>query len=159
MKWLLLFLLAATDVQARPIEICFSPTEPCAPKLIELINSAQHSLSVAIYSLTNAQLTDAVIAVYRRGVVVKVVADRGQASSSARRLIAAGVPFKYGNQEGIMHHKYVLVDGHTLETGSYNYSYAAEQRNKENQVYIYDTAVINAFAREFDQMWAEGILP
>jgi len=156
---LLLSLLVSTQLNARPIETCFSPSQQCAPKLISLISSAQHSLSIAIYNITNMQLTDAIIAVHQRGVPVKVVADRGQASFNITKLVNAGVPLKYGNQVGIMHHKFVVIDSSILETGSYNYSYAAESKNQENQVYVYDLDVIASFSNQFSQMWSEGIAP
>jgi len=59
-----------------------------------------------------------------------------------------------------MHHKYMLVDGRWLATGSYNYSDNAEHNTLENCA-IYDAVtypeLVQAFADNFLGMWDTGI--
>jgi phosphatidylserine/phosphatidylglycerophosphate/cardiolipin synthase-like enzyme len=58
-----------------------------------------------------------------------------------------------------MHHKYLIVDGETLATGSYNFSDNAEHNTIENMV-IYRAAafpeLVAAFEANFDDMWVTG---
>ncbi len=58
-----------------------------------------------------------------------------------------------------MHHKYMIIDGHTLYSGSYNWSYNAEYETTEN-VAIYSgasaTALIKSFETNFDQLLSYG---
>ena len=55
-----------------------------------------------------------------------------------------------------MHHKYMIVDGKRLFTGSYNYSDNAEHNTMENVV-IYDAAafpaLVAAFVANFEALW------
>jgi phosphatidylserine/phosphatidylglycerophosphate/cardiolipin synthase-like enzyme len=51
-----------------------------------------------------------------------------------------------------MHHKFMIVDGELVVTGSYNWSTAAEDRNDENFVVIRDKAVVDRFTQEFNRL-------
>jgi phosphatidylserine/phosphatidylglycerophosphate/cardiolipin synthase-like enzyme len=58
-----------------------------------------------------------------------------------------------------MHHKYLVIDGTTLASGSYNLSDNAEHATMENMV-IYDGAeyrdLVQAFEANFESMWQTG---
>lgn len=58
-----------------------------------------------------------------------------------------------------MHHKYVIIDGETVASGSYNYSNNAEHDTMENVV-IYEAAdfpeLVQAFEGNFDSIWPAG---
>jgi phosphatidylserine/phosphatidylglycerophosphate/cardiolipin synthase-like enzyme len=51
-----------------------------------------------------------------------------------------------------MHHKFMIVDGELVVTGSYNWSTAAEDRNDENFVVIRDKEVVDRFTQEFNRL-------
>jgi phosphatidylserine/phosphatidylglycerophosphate/cardiolipin synthase-like enzyme len=79
----------------------------------------------------------------------------------------AGIPvrFKYyayrwdASYAVQMHHKYVVVDGRWLVTGSYNLSDNAEHETMENVVILDGTAypgTVAAFEARFAQMWETG---
>jgi phosphatidylserine/phosphatidylglycerophosphate/cardiolipin synthase-like enzyme len=55
-----------------------------------------------------------------------------------------------------MHHKFMVIDGEIVVTGSYNWSAAAEERNDENLVVIRDRGVAGAFEREFERIWSQS---
>jgi phosphatidylserine/phosphatidylglycerophosphate/cardiolipin synthase-like enzyme len=55
-----------------------------------------------------------------------------------------------------MHHKFAIVDGVTLQTGSFNYTDSATRRNRENQLYLADPAIVREYRKEFDRLWDEG---
>ena len=52
-----------------------------------------------------------------------------------------------------MHNKYVIIDGLTLVTGSYNWSANAEDNNFENAVFIQGGPLIQSFAADFEGIW------
>ena len=63
----------------------------------------------------------------KRGVDVRVLIDdrgnRSAASQSAQRLITGpGIPLRVLSVYAIHHNKYLVVDGATTQTGSFNYS-------------------------------------
>lgn len=52
-----------------------------------------------------------------------------------------------------MHNKFCLFDGHLLITGSYNWTYAAEQRNAENIITTDELNVCNDYTNYFTSLW------
>ena len=56
----------------------------------------------------------------------------------------------------ILHVKFIVVDGETLETGSFNLTAAAEQRNAENVLVLHDADVAKRYAQEWEWLWSES---
>ena len=60
-----------------------------------------------------------------------------------------------------MHHKYMLIDGETLATGSYNYSDNAEHATMENLVVLKGSRheeIVDRFEENFLEIWNTGRL-
>src|ERR1043166_7044722 len=57
------------------------PRLDCAKAIIDLFNAAQKTAHVAIFTLTERHIVDAMIAARKRGVAVEVVADAQQSRS------------------------------------------------------------------------------
>jgi phosphatidylserine/phosphatidylglycerophosphate/cardiolipin synthase-like enzyme len=152
------------DTGLETIETCFSPAESCDQKLINFLNTANESMDIAIYSLTHAQITHAIVAAHDRGVLIRVVVDTTQSKSSSSKvpeLIKAGIPVKFGptsSYRGIMHNKYTILDGRLLETGSFNYTANASYNNFENQIYLSDQKTLNRFKESFEALWSASNL-
>jgi len=143
------------DVEA----VCFSRAERCDDLLTGLIRGAKDRIYVAIYSFTSDRLAEALIEARRRGVDVRVVMERREANvtgSEYPRLLGAGVEVRLDANPGLMHHKFMVIDGEIVVTGSYNWSAAAEERNDENLVVIRDRGVAGAFEREFERIWSQS---
>jgi phosphatidylserine/phosphatidylglycerophosphate/cardiolipin synthase-like enzyme len=77
----------------------------------------------------------------KRGIDVRVVVDKSNATArytAATFLSHQGVPVRVDYQYSIMHDKFLLVDGETVETGSFNYAAAAESHNAENVIVLHE---------------------
>ena len=143
------------------LEVCFSPEEHCDRKLVKFIDSAQISLDIAIFDVNLNSLVTLVIQKSKK-IPVRMLVDRGQAqtkNSAVPRLIAAGVNVRYGRQHGtgIMHNKFVIVDGKWLETGSFNETNHASFYNNENQIYLSNPKVLDRYKKRFELIWSEGL--
>lgn len=164
----LLFQIAPTLAQSKPIpsaiESCFSPDEDCAGRLAKFIESAQKSVDVAIYDLNEEQIVHQLL-VKSKKLSVRVVVDKRQSKgrhSAVALLIKAGVNVRYGVQRGIMHDKFIVVDGVRLETGSFNFTHHATSANQENQIYLAEPTVVGRYKDRFDKIWSgakQGRLP
>ena len=56
-----------------------------------------------------------------------------------------------------MHDKYLVIDGKTVETGSFNYTASAERRNAENVVVINDNRELaKKFMENWQKLWDEA---
>ena len=139
-------------------EVCFSPDERCDLKLLRFLESATRSVDVAIFDLNLDQLVHKLL-LMSKDLKVRVLVDVRQSKgpySLVSTLIKGGVSVKYGRQRGLMHDKFMIVDGKRLETGSFNYTNHASQANQENQVYLDDPAMVSRFNRRFEESWAAG---
>jgi phosphatidylserine/phosphatidylglycerophosphate/cardiolipin synthase-like enzyme len=135
--------------------VCFSRVEQCDNLLINLISQARKSVYVAIYSFTRDGLARALIDAKKRGVEVKVVIEEENAygqGSDYQMLKDAGIDIRLDGNPALMHHKFMIVDGELVVTGSYNWSTAAEDRNDENFVVIRDKEVVDRFTQEFNRL-------
>ncbi len=163
------------SAEARSASVIFSP-QPYADshnaRVRELIDSAQVSLDIAMYSYSDAAIADAIDRAIARGVVIRFVfetanADRkltgaARENSKSARLERQGVNVRWVNK--IMHHKFMIVDGPrddlaaaetaTVVSGSGNWSNGAATRYDENTVFLtgYPELALR-YQREFDLMW------
>jgi phosphatidylserine/phosphatidylglycerophosphate/cardiolipin synthase-like enzyme len=155
---LLASLLISTAAIAR-VDVLFSPGGGCDRAVARLAHASQTYLDAACYTFTLDAVADELIAAKRRGVNVRVILDRqqaGQTWSTAKRLLAARIPVKVNSHSGLMHDKFLVADGHSVATGSYNWTNAATHKNDESlALFSNESAVAKAFAGQFDRMWQD----
>ena len=128
------------------------------PVLVEIMDSAKQNLDVAIYSITDQRIADAMIRAEERGVAVRVITDASQSDTSSQKTLlatlkAAGIPVKINSHSGIMHLKVTIADGDIVTTGSFNYTKAAENTNDEVFVVLSDETAAADFEAQFARMW------
>jgi Phosphatidylserine/phosphatidylglycerophosphate/cardiolipin synthases and related enzymes len=57
----------------------------------------------------------------------------------------------------IFHDKFMVIDGRSVQTGSYNYSVSAARYNAENVLVVWnDPALAAAYARNWESNWTLG---
>jgi phosphatidylserine/phosphatidylglycerophosphate/cardiolipin synthase-like enzyme len=148
--------VVSTRITGGVVEyVCFSRVEQCDSMLINLISQARKSIYVAMYSFTRDGLASALVDAKNRGVEVKVIMEEENAyvqGSDYRMLKEAGVDVRLDGNPALMHHKFMIVDGELVVTGSYNWSTAAEDKNDENFVVIRDKEVVDRFTQEFNRL-------
>ena len=114
------------------------PKFDCAKAVIDLFDQATITAHVAIYSLTEPQIVDAIIAAHERGVDVAILADATESKSANQAMLVskpaqAGVDVRLAvRQKALMHNKVGIFDGKTICTGSFNWTNNAERHNDEN---------------------------
>jgi PLD-like domain len=146
---------------ASQIAVCFSPPLPggCDPAaaIAAAIGAAHTSILVQAYEITPGPLVTALIAAHRRGVDVRAIVDYKQLTDrrnrddafAVERLGTAGIPVLVDRPPGLMHDKVMIIDGETVITGSFNYTYSAEHRNVENLLVIHDPALAAQYTRHW----------
>ena len=152
---------AAAAGTNAPVEYYFprAGQDPVQP-LVNVINSANSSLDIAIYSLTKSDIVDAIAAAANRGVTVRVITDREESGDKyqAKELLVlsnAGIPIKINSHKGLMHLKVTIADDKTVTTGSYNYTDEATYDNDEVLVIINDQNIAQNWDNEFQSMWTD----
>ena len=140
------------------IEVAFAPRDDTEKVLIELIRSARKSLKVQAYVFTSRKIADAIVAAHRRGVKVEVLADadmnRRDKGNAIPRLLAGGVPVAFETRYNAAHNKVLIVDAEgprcAVLTGSYNFTWSADNRNAENILIVRDHCEL---ARAYRANW------
>ncbi|PKM91130.1 hypothetical protein CVU82_03695 [Candidatus Falkowbacteria bacterium HGW-Falkowbacteria-1] len=127
--------------------------------IISAIDEAQNTIELAVYSMNNTNIRDALYRATERGVVVNLVfSDKRQIEhdqifkdlpTNIKRL---DIP----SDDGSMHHKFLLIDqgysGAKLFFGSYNFTYIQE---KYDPCFLLETTrpeIIMIFGEEFKKI-------
>jgi phosphatidylserine/phosphatidylglycerophosphate/cardiolipin synthase-like enzyme len=141
-------------------DVGFSPDGTSLPLVLQGINNAKKSIHVAAYSFTSKPIAEALVKANKRGIEVKVVADQKSNSgkySATTYLANNGVPVRLDGNYAIFHHKFMVIDGSNLETGSFNYSAAAVKSNAENVLLLTNvTALASTYDKEWLKLWNEA---
>lgn len=128
------------------IEYAFSPREGAEKLVLKVIGSARSEIRMMTYSLTSSPVVEALIAARRRGVDVAIVSDyknnvvddrSGKPRAALSALVNAGCRVRTISVYPIHHDKVIVADQETVETGSFNYSDAAANKNSENVMVVW----------------------
>jgi len=137
--------VASQRFEARgEVEVAFAPRDDAEGLLLDVIREARRTVLVQVYVFTSRRVADALVAANRRGVQVQVLADaamnrRGK-GNALPRLLEAGIPVALETDYNAAHNKLLIVDadgpGCTVVTGSYNFTWSAQNRNAENLIVL-----------------------
>jgi phosphatidylserine/phosphatidylglycerophosphate/cardiolipin synthase-like enzyme len=142
--------------RAEPsIQVGFSPEGEARKLVLETIAGARQSIQMLAYSFQAPDIAQALVDAKKRGVEVRVVVDKkrnlGKTSRKAMDLVTRnGVALRTNDHFHIHHDKTIIVDGVTVQTGSFNYAPSAETLNSENVVVIRDAPEV---ARQYVAHW------
>ena len=130
---------AQADVSA-----CFVPEERCTGEIVAALDGARTAIRVQAFAFSSRPIAAALKAAHNRGVDVQVVVDRSNEryrGGVTDLLVSSGVPVFVDYSPAIAHSKVMIVDGHLVVGGSFNYSAAADSRNAENVTFL-DSPVV-----------------
>lgn len=151
-----LFLLICIDAQAK-MEVMFTPSLQCENKIEQLIDKAENTVDIAVYSINNDKLVEAIERAYDRGVKVRILTDRLQAagkSSKVTKLYSKGINVRVHSVNKIEHNKFAIYDGAKASTGSYNWTNPASHKNSENCLFITSNKkTVQEYQDRFNYLW------
>jgi len=167
---------AAGDPNGR-LYAGFGPDEPSYREVGTLIDSAQRTLHIAMFTAKDVEyqengvqtsLLRKVIAAHQRGVKVHFMTDRDIAEASEyygvmssddqtdEWLETNGIHVIHGNpsfaQYSSMHHKFMVVDEAVAVTGALNWYYDAAYLNDEDIIVVRDPAIAARLVGEFTDL-------
>jgi phosphatidylserine/phosphatidylglycerophosphate/cardiolipin synthase-like enzyme len=161
-----MFIKMLSLIISLSVQVFFSPNGGARDAVLKELKGAKEEIDVAMYILTDRELSNALISARRRGVNVRVLLDGKSAEeigySKHHFLIERNVNVKLDNThityadkyEGIMHNKFAIIDNKVLLTGSYNWTHSAENLNNENLLIIKESQdLIDKYMSEFTKLW------
>ena len=135
------------------VRVYFTPGTDCENNIITEINNAK-KIDIAVYSITNQNIVDAIIEAKERGAKIRVITDRLQSKgkySLVDELSDAGIPVITNVGHKIMHNKFAIFDGKRIESGSYNWTESASKSNAENCTFFEQEN--KTFSKQFEYLW------
>ena len=134
----LLFLIRLVYRSLRPQPthaVHFSPKGGCTDVVVAELKRARHEVVVLAYTFTSKPIAQALVDAKLRGVQVEIVLDHSNENESYSDLhffLDQGLAPLVDPHHAIAHNKVMVIDGHTVITGSFNFTNQAEHENAEN---------------------------
>ena len=164
------------------VQVLFAPHRRDDPSnglnlLAVSLSQARRRVDMALFVFSAQPLTTVLADLQHRGVALRLVADAGFASRPfsevldllgvsladqrckleaanrplARPLEGVGIARLPGGDK--LHHKFAVIDNHTVITGSFNWSPSAAHQNDEVLMVIHSPLLAAHFTREMDRLW------
>jgi phosphatidylserine/phosphatidylglycerophosphate/cardiolipin synthase-like enzyme len=113
---------------------------------MRLLDEATQTVDIAQYNIRSERFLTKLVELQQRGVRVRICVDKKNAEQPYNTLDdameAAGLDLlrvlNDRSSFAIMHHKFTVVDGRTVMTGSYNWNETAQEVNEENMLVLRD---------------------
>lgn len=130
-------------IAEQGVELYFLPeSKEALNNLRSMIQSAEKTVRVAMYTWTRRDLAKDVIKCADRGLDVGVALDGTSAYSSSKHVLKlfrlAKVPIRISNGPQLLHHKFVYIDNKTLVSGSANWTSSAFRYNDDCLLILHD---------------------
>lgn len=157
--WLQDIVNAVNDLKSdiyKVVDVKFSPIHNCSARVIDFIKSAKESLLICVFTISDNDISREILKKYRQGVKVQVISDdqkQFDMGSDIQELANASIPVKVDESRHHMHHKFAIVDGKYLLTGSYNWTRSATEYNQENIIILKDEFAVKSYLNEFQRLW------
>jgi phosphatidylserine/phosphatidylglycerophosphate/cardiolipin synthase-like enzyme len=124
--------------------------------LADAIDSAKLTVDVAIYSLSLNSIRDALLRAHDRGVQIRMVMESDNLDrADPQRLKDAGIPILGDRREGLMHNKFVVIDGSEVWAGGMNYTDSGAYEDNNVLMRIRSVKMAENYTKEFEEMFVE----
>jgi hypothetical protein len=125
-------------------------------RIISEINNARQSIYLAMAWFTDRDIANAIIAAKERNVIVDIIISSNIQNETVKIMLREASinvhAFETGDERGIMHHKFCLIDNRISINGSYNYSYNASNNNVENIQVSDNLSTYKQLYEEFERL-------
>jgi len=142
------------------LQLITSPEGEAEDNIISLLQSANRSIEVEMYTFTNSKLANALISAKKRGINVQVlIGETGSEDEGTiiTLLNAGGIEVKKAPSKfKIMHAKLMIVDDAIVLIGSHNWSQNAMFYNRELSVVIQSPSLATQLLEIFNSDWAKS---
>ncbi len=126
-------------------------------KIISYINNSKKEILLSAYNLSSKKIINSIINIYKKGIKVKILLDGKNTKKRMyilKKIIDLHIPIKMNFNYNIMHNKFLVIDSKSVETGSYNYTFSANNFNAENIVYFDSMPnIASKYRKEFYRLW------
>jgi len=155
-----LFCLDAKPSKTVKAEVTAAFDNDCDELLIDNIGEAKKTIYGAIYTFSNKDIAEALIKKAKKMVIIKLKLDKEQAEFEFTKTLIdmmkdAGIDIELiamKTKGDHMHHKFAVIDGETVVTGSFNWTKNAAIDNNENIVSIKSKDIAKFFIDGWEKL-------
>ena len=120
-----------------------------------ILHQSKRTLDIAVCWFSHPLFFSILLKKARFGIKVRLILQFDQANFHAkglpfRELIEAGGEVYAFRQNKLLHHKFVIIDGRQLLTGSYNWT---GTNNADNLILSDNVDLVVAYQSEFERLW------
>jgi len=158
---LLTFPLFAETVHCDgPISVFFAtPSDDTVGEtLCSILQTALSTVDIAIYSFTLPNVVDTLKALAKEGVEIRILmedaAPGGNLAVCSLVRSTARIALREVSEGRLFHHKFAVLDGAMVITGSFNWSDNAQDKNWENLNAIVCPALATLYTEQFNSIWS-----
>lgn len=125
-------------------------------RIIAEIQKANQNIYLAMAFFTDRDISNALIAAKNRNLTVDIILSSNAQNETVKQMFKDNNvsihAFETGDERGMMHHKFCLIDNRISINGSYNYSYNASNNNVENIQVSDDPNTYRQLFAEFERL-------
>lgn len=125
-------------------------------RIISEIQKANQNIYLAMAWFTDRDIANAIIDAKKQNVTVDIILSSNIQNETVKQMFKAENvslhAFETGDERGMMHHKFCLLDSRISINGSYNYSYNASNNNVENIQVSDDINTYRQLFAEFERL-------
>lgn len=126
--------------------------------LADDISQAQLQVDLAGFAIDAEPIINALIALEERGVTVRVVTDEDNGDlAGIRRLRRNGISVVEDKRNGLMHNKFIVVDGRYVWTGSLNFTSNGFYCHNNNLVRFDSSRLAANYLAEMEEMYDQRL--
>jgi phosphatidylserine/phosphatidylglycerophosphate/cardiolipin synthase-like enzyme len=133
------------------IAVYHSPKGGCTDAVVRELRGARREVLVLAYSFTSKPIAQALVEAKKRGAHVEIILDRSNEHEPYTELgflIEQGLAPYIDAHHAIAHNKVMVIDRHTVLTGSFNFTHQAEVENAENLLILKGHADLTVLYRQ-----------
>ena len=146
--------LAASLARANDLQVCFTPPLPegcdATKTVVQALASARQQVLVQAWGLISAPIAQALVQTERRVQDVRIILDKNASRRHYAGLEQAGVLLLIDAEHAIAHSTVMIVDRHTVITGSFNFTRSAQERNAEDLVLIHSPTIATQYVHNWN---------
>lgn len=138
------------------IENYFSSKSNLQKTILQELNNAEKSIKVAVAWLTDPVLFNKLLQKQNTGLTVELIITKHEFNDNCindfdKIIQNGGLFFELGDENGLMHNKFCIIDYKTIINGSFNWTKRANNSNQEVITIIRDDPrTVNDFVTAFD---------
>jgi len=140
-------------------QLAFSPGNEALSLLSQFIDNAKKTIHIAAYVFTKHSIAEKLKKARERAVDVRVVLNAvmpNEDRSPDYVLCEYDIPCRISRRDTTCHHKFMVIDGTHVQTGSFNYTGSAPANSENVLVLLNVPDLAGRYEAEWERLWNGG---